>query len=62
MPGKDILEMYKQLGGSLITLGSDAHKKDVLGKGLDKAIEMLKNLGFKAYHYFENHNPIEVKI
>ena len=62
MPGVDILARYKELGGYLITLGSDAHKKEVLGDNLDKAILMLKEIGFTAYHYFENHKPIEDNI
>lgn len=62
MPDREVLKRYKELGGYLITLGSDAHKKEVLGEGLDVAINMLKDLGFSAYHYYEKHKPIEVKI
>ena len=62
MPGEDLLKRYKNFGGKLITLGSDAHKKEVLGKDLVTAIEMLKKIGFSSYCYYEKHTPVEVKI
>ena len=62
MADRDILNRYKEFGGCLITLGSDAHKKEELGRDLDKGIELLKSLGFTSYYYYEKHNPIEVKI
>lgn len=62
MASRDVLKRYKELGGYLITLGSDAHKMEVLGKDLEKGIELLKKLGFTSYYYYEKHNPIEVNI
>ena len=62
MPGENLLKRYKNFGGKLITLGSDAHKKEVLGKDLVTAIEMLKKIGFNSYCYYEKHTPVEVKI
>lgn len=62
MPGEDILKRYKDFGGKLITLGSDAHKTDVLGKDLTTAVDMLKRIGFTSYCYYQNHTPVEVEI
>ncbi len=62
MAGEEVLKRYKALGGKLITLGSDAHTKDALGKDLNKGIEIIKKIGFNAYYYYEKHNPIEVKL
>ena len=62
MPGEEILKRYKDFGGRLITLGSDAHKTEVLGKDLTTAIDMLKKIGFTSYCYYEKHIPVEVKI
>lgn len=62
MPHLDLIKKYRDLGGKMFTLGSDAHTVDVIGKDIDTAIYILKDLGYKSYYYYENHNPIEVKI
>lgn len=40
------LELYKDCGGTLITLGSDAHRPEDVGKGLREGAALLKELGF----------------
>lgn len=59
MPYEWIIDMYVKLGGCIVTIGSDAHITSDLGKGFDKATEILKKLGLKSYFYFENRKPIE---
>lgn len=52
MPGKFILERYYALGGQLVTVGSDSHIEPNFAKGLEKAVGILKEIGFdKAYYY-----------
>ena len=48
-PHKDILKMYKDLGGEIITIGSDAHTSENIGYGFDVAEELLVNTGFNYY-------------
>lgn len=62
MPGKDILTRYKELGGYLITMGSDAHNRDAISQNFEQAFSILKELGFDSYYYYENHKPIRVDI
>ena len=57
MPNEQILKRYKELGGELITLGSDAHVAQNIDKGLVKGKELLKKCGFTKYYYFENRQP-----
>lgn len=45
-PSIDILKLYKSLGGRNITIGSDAHKLEDIGKGIEKGIEILSELGY----------------
>jgi len=45
-----------------ITIGSDAHVKQHLGWGLDKAVELAKQAGYKHILRFKNRKPIEVGI
>ena len=62
MPDKNILKRYKELGGYLITLGSDAHTVEALSQDFDKAFKIIKELGFTSYYYYEKHNPIKVDL
>ena len=57
-PSQDILKLYKELGGTIITIGSDSHKEEHLGAYIDEAKAMLKNLGFTHYCTFEQMQPI----
>ena len=58
MPSRDILRSYKNLGGEIITIGSDSHKPDQLGYGIYEAQELLKDIGFQKICTFEKMNPI----
>ncbi len=53
-PYLDVLKKYKELGGEIVTVGSDAHNRDDIAKGFDKAEEALKECGFKYYSIIEN--------
>ena len=56
-PCWDIVKRYKELGGEIITVGSDAHEKDDLGYHFDDVAERLKTIGFKYYSVYENRLP-----
>lgn len=62
MPDEWIIEKYRDMGGYLITLGSDAHASENIGKAFDKAISMLKKLGFRHYYYYKNRKNIPCSI
>ena len=57
-----ILNIYRQLGGKMVTLGSDAHNKDDVGRSFEDAKELLKKCGFNSCFYFENRRPKEYLI
>lgn len=61
-PLTDILELYKKLGGEIITIGSDAHRPEDLGYEFSKVSLLLKQLGYKYYCIFEKRKPIFIKI
>ncbi|WP_370772847.1 histidinol-phosphatase HisJ family protein [Clostridium sp.] len=62
MPSIDILKMYYDLGGRIITVGSDAHKAEDVGAGIRESIEVLKSIGFKNIYRFKNRQGIPVEI
>ena len=57
-PSRDILKLYKELGGTIITIGSDSPKKDHLGAYIDWAKEELRKLGYTQFCTFEKMQPI----
>jgi len=61
-PPLNILKRFKVLGGEFVTTGSDAHRASDIGKGLLKAVSMLKEAGFEYLTYFENRKPHLVRI
>ena len=62
MVDKELLILYKELGGKLVTLGSDAHAPQNVGVDFENAVQNIKSAGFNEYCYFKNRNPITVKI
>lgn len=52
-PGKSILKRYFALGGSQLTIGSDAHTIPYLGAEFARTKEQLKEIGFRYYCIYE---------
>lgn len=61
-PHEKILKLYHELGGEIITVGSDAHEPKHLGYEFEKVPEILKACGFKYYTEFENRRPVMIKL
>lgn len=58
----NILKRYKELGGELICLGSDAHMPQHIGLKFNQFGEMLKEAGFNHIVHFEQRKPVFTKI
>lgn len=56
-PHEDIIKRYRELGGEIITLGSDSHAPETLGNRFEKAGQLLKAAGFNHYTVFKNRKP-----
>lgn len=54
---RPLLEQYRELGGEIITLGTDAHIPEDIGKGIADAALMLKELGFRYYTVYRRRRP-----
>ncbi|WP_432357870.1 histidinol-phosphatase HisJ family protein [Sporosarcina sp. UB5] len=57
LPSDDVLKLYKECGGEIITLGSDAHKPDDIAFDFEESIELLRSLGFDYIATFEGLKP-----
>ena len=56
-PNKGILKRYHELGGEIITLGSDAHCPEHLAFCFKDVSEILKDIGFKYYSLYTDRKP-----
>lgn len=61
-PNEWILKRYKELGGEIITVGSDSHNVTHIGDGFDLAEQALKSAGFEKYAIFRNRKPEFVSL
>ena len=61
-PCEDILKRYHELGGEIITVGSDGHQPNHMAYDFDKACELLKSIGFRYYTVFEKRKPEFLKL
>lgn len=57
-PSKDILKLYKSLGGTILTIGSDSHQEDHVGFHIQETKEILKDLGFTSFCTFDKGKAI----
>ncbi|MDF2612752.1 MAG: histidinol phosphate phosphatase HisJ family [Clostridia bacterium] len=57
-PQIEVLKMYLDMGGQIITIGSDSHYTQHIGYLWDEAALLIKNIGFNYYTTFEKGKPI----
>lgn len=61
-PHPDVIRRYRELGGEMITIGSDGHTPDVLGYGFSEIPELVKSCGFRYYTVFHEKKPNFMKL
>lgn len=61
-PCMDILKRYRQLGGEIITIGSDAHQKEDIASHFGRARDMLLACGFTHYAVYEKRYAEFIKL
>ena len=62
MPSEDILKLYREKNGEIITIGSDSHSPENLATHYEETLELLKKIGFKYIATYENQKPTFHKI
>lgn len=62
LPRESILKRYLQLGGEILTFGSDAHSPGHYRFHFNDAVEFARSLGFKYYCKFKCRKPEFVKL
>jgi histidinol-phosphatase (PHP family) len=61
-PSTTILRRYYELGGRVLTMGSDTHKIENLKDHFEEIIVQLKEIGFTELYRFDKMNAITYKI
>jgi len=61
-PSPLMLTWFREEGGRLVTIGSDAHLPGDVGAGLDQALEAVRAAGFRSLARFEGRRPIEIPL
>lgn len=56
-PCEEILCRYRELGGELLTVGSDAHTPEYVGFDFKRTKELLKACGFSHYTVYHQRKP-----
>lgn len=62
MPDLGLVSRYRELGGTYITIGSDAHRWADVGAGVEDGMQLAQRGGFKHFTLFEKRTPRLVPI
>lgn len=61
-PWPPLLAWFRECGGRLVTVGSDAHRPEDVAKGIPEALEMVKATGFDCVTTFAGRRPVLHKL
>lgn len=61
-PTVEMLRLYKDLNGEIITIGSDAHFPEDIAHTFEYFFDLIRSLGFKYITTFNKMQPVYVKI
>ena len=61
-PHPDVIKRYHELGGEIITVGSDGHKPEHIAYDFHRVSSILKDAGFRYYTVFEKRIPSFIKL
>lgn len=56
-PGLETLKLYRELGGEIVTVGSDSHSAATVGLESAQALEFLRAAGFRYVTLFADRRP-----
>ncbi|WP_309147204.1 histidinol-phosphatase HisJ family protein [Terrilactibacillus laevilacticus] len=62
LPSLDVVRRYRELGGEILTIGSDSHRVQDVGAGFNEAVQIAKDCGFDHITAFSNRVPRQIKI
>ncbi len=57
-PSTEILHLYRDLGGRILTFGSDSHKPEHLGAHIPEVHDRVRALGYSQFCTFDHMEPM----
>jgi histidinol-phosphatase (PHP family) len=61
-PDNDVLLRYREMGGEIVSLGSDSHEPSRVGAGFTRHAAFLKSLGFRWTAHYESRRLIQLPL
>lgn len=61
-PEADTVKRFRELGGKLVSVGSDAHFAQHIAVGIKDAMAVAKESGFDCVTLFQKRQPVEIPI
>lgn len=61
-PSYEYVRLYKELGGEILSLGSDSHFVEDIGKGIAEGAKIARNAGFRYIAYYKEHKPNFIRL
>ena len=61
-PDLKYLKMFRELGGEILSIGSDSHTVDDIGKDVNIGAEIAKTAGFTHLTCFKERKPVFIRI
>lgn len=57
-----ILKLFREVGGEIVTVGSDAHAPDPIARGVREAYQLMQDCGFRYTAVYHERKPEFIKI
>lgn len=61
-PPRFVLDMYRNLGGTMLSIGSDSHCAPDAGRGIAQCFAYARAAGFTELTVFRNRKPIQMAL
>jgi histidinol-phosphatase (PHP family) len=61
-PGPSVLKWYAELGGEILTVGSDSHRTEHVGLFRDRALDLARAAGLRWLTTFEGRRPVQHRL
>ena len=61
-PCPEVIRRYRELGGEIVTMGSDAHTAEYVGSFMEEAREILRDCGFRYFALFKGRKAEFVRL
>jgi histidinol-phosphatase (PHP family) len=62
LPSLEVVRRFRELGGEVLTVGSDSHREGDVGAGVATALDVARAAGFRAITTFKQRKPIWIDI